>query len=119
VFVKLFVYGTLKRGDSRSRFLHGQRFLGEGCTLPNCRLYNCGSYPALVRDDHDGRAIEGEVWDVDAACLKTLDEVEGTSEGLYLRALIELESPFDGQRIETYLYAGSTKGLADCGCRWE
>jgi gamma-glutamylcyclotransferase (GGCT)/AIG2-like uncharacterized protein YtfP len=116
--VKLFVYGTLKRGHSRARLLHGQRFLGHGRTRPN---YACtlGSYPGLVRDDQDGLAIEGEVWDVDASCLKKLDEVEGVTEGLYRRVTVELESPFDSQQVETYLYVRNTSGLVDCGCRWE
>ncbi len=69
--------------------------------------------------DHDGAAIEGEVWDVDASCLETLDEVEGVDEGLYRRTVVELESPFDAMRVETYLYARSTFGLKDCGSRWE
>ena len=81
-------------------------------------MYNCGSYPGLVPDELHGRAIEGEVWDVDAACLKTLDEVEGVADGLYHRSTVELASPFHGQRVETYFYARSTTGLIDCGCRW-
>lgn len=116
--MKLFVYGTLKRGHSRAHLLHGQRFVGEGRTLPKYRLYNCGGFPGLVPDELDGRAIEGEVWDVDAACLKTLDKVEGVAEGLYRRTTVELESPFDAQRVETYLYARNIAGLVDCGCRW-
>jgi len=116
--IPLFVYGTLKRGDVRAPLLEGQRFLGETATVPLYRLFNTGSYPAMVEAQPlalDGVSIRGELWRVDRACLARLDVEEGVDEGLYERRLIELD---DGQRAWTYLFLHSIQGMADCGAHW-
>jgi gamma-glutamylaminecyclotransferase len=113
----LFVYGTLKRGQSRHRFLAGQTFVGSAVTRPLYRMFNVGEYPALVRHA-EGRSIEGELWEVDKACLRTLDRVEGCPMGPYARVSVELSPPFEGLPAETYLYQLPIEGLAECGSRW-
>jgi gamma-glutamylcyclotransferase (GGCT)/AIG2-like uncharacterized protein YtfP len=113
----LFVYGTLKRGQPRHRFLTGQTFVAAAATRPLYRMFNVGEYPVLVRH-HEGRSIEGELWDVDEACLRTLDGVEGCDLGLYARVSVELLPPLDELHAETYLYQLPIEGLADCGTRW-
>jgi gamma-glutamylaminecyclotransferase len=113
----LFVYGTLKRGQPRHRFLAGQMFVAAAATQPQYRLFNVGEYPALV-PHADGRSIEGELWDVDDACLRTLDEVEGCDLGLYARRPVELKAPHDQFETVTYLYLPPVDGLADCGTCW-
>jgi gamma-glutamylaminecyclotransferase len=115
--MRLFVYGTLKRGQSRHRYLAGQSFVGAACTGPLYRLYNVGEYPALVRSA-DGLAIEGEVWDVDEACLRILDRVEGCNAGLYRRDSIDLAPPNDSLGAVTYFYALDVGGLPECGTCW-
>jgi gamma-glutamylaminecyclotransferase len=113
----LFVYGTLKRGQPRHRFLTGQMFIAPAVTRPLYRMFNVGEYPALVRHA-DGRAIQGELWDVDDACVRTLDRVEGCDLGLYVRATVELSAPRDRLSAETYLYLLPIDGFADCGTLW-
>ncbi|HEV8066486.1 MAG TPA: gamma-glutamylcyclotransferase family protein [Planctomycetaceae bacterium] len=113
----LFVYGTLKRGQPRHRFLAGQTFVAHAVTRPLYRMFNVGEYPALVRHA-EGRSIEGEVWEVDEACLRALDRVEGCDFGLYARLSVELSPPFEVLPAETYLYQLPVEGLADCGSRW-
>jgi len=115
--MRLFVYGTLKRGEPRHRHLSGQAFVAPACTRPIYRLYNLGEYPGLVRRA-DGLAIEGELWEVDEACLRRLDRVEGCDEGLYFRTAVELAAPHDGWPAETYLYQKNVDGLSECGTRW-
>ena len=83
----LFVYGTLKRGQPRNRFLTRQTFIAPAVTRPLYRMFNVGEYPALVRHA-DGRAIQGELWDVDDGCVRTVDRVEGCDLGLYVRAAV-------------------------------
>ena len=56
--VRVFLYGTLKRGGCRSHVLKDQRFLGEAMTVPKYRMYDTGSYPALVEDE-GGRPLCG------------------------------------------------------------
>ena len=113
----LFVYGTLKRGQPRNRFLTGQTFIAPAVTRPLYRMFNVGEYPALVRHA-DGRAIQGELWDVDDACVRTLDHVEGCDLGLYVRAAVELSAPHDELSAETYLYLLPVESFADCGTLW-
>jgi gamma-glutamylaminecyclotransferase len=113
----LFVYGTLKRGQPRHRYLAGQTFVAVAVTCPFYRLFNVGEYPALVRHP-EGCSIEGELWQVDEACLRMLDRVEACDEGLYARQTVELLPPHDCHGALTYLYELPTEGLADCGARW-
>ena len=80
--MKLFIYGTLKRGHSRADAMNGQRFLGIAQTAPKYRMFDCGEYPGLVEAD-DGVSITGELWDVDQVCLNVLDELEGTNIDLF------------------------------------
>lgn len=113
----IFVYGTLMRGDCRHGVLAGQTFLGEAKTDPRYRMYDVGTYPALV-ESAGGLAIEGELWSVDDACLARLDEVEGVPEGLYARRPIKLQPPFEGTAAQAYLFLKCTSGMAYCGPRW-
>lgn len=115
--VNLFVYGTLKRGFCRDRFLDDQRFVKVAQAKPLYRLYDAfGSYPALV-EESDGVSVAGEVWEVDEECLRVLDQVEGVSQELYERRAIELID-WNDEDVLTYFYLQSTQGMADCGTSW-
>lgn len=113
----IFVYGTLKRGNSRAAALAGQQFLGSAQTEACYRMYDCGGYPGLVPAD-DGLPIAGEVWSVDQACVAALDEIEGVSLNLYRRQPVALQGSNDEFPVEAYLYCRSTSGLPDCGSSW-
>ncbi|MEM6257018.1 MAG: gamma-glutamylcyclotransferase family protein [Planctomycetota bacterium] len=115
---RLFVYGTLKRGGVRAYLLDGQQFLGAVHTPADYRLFNTGSYPALVEAavlSLPGRSIRGELWEIDRDCLARLDEEEGVDEGLYERRGIALSNDFTAW---AYLYLQPTDGLEDCGDCW-
>jgi gamma-glutamylcyclotransferase (GGCT)/AIG2-like uncharacterized protein YtfP len=113
--VRIFVYGTLKTGGCHSHVLKNQRFLGEAGTAAKYRMYDTGSYPALVEDE-DGGQVEGEVWEVDGDCLRALDAIEGVPT-LYERKPVALANAgMDG--VETYLYRRSAGGMPECGRRW-
>ena len=114
----IFVYGTLKRGGSNHHLMAGQQFLGEARTPPGFRLYELGSHPGMIVKSDDRAGVTGEVWSVDAACLKQLDLLEGLAEGLYRRVPIKLPPPFAEQPIETYLYARSVESRRDIGSTW-
>ncbi|MGK0186479.1 MAG: gamma-glutamylaminecyclotransferase [Verrucomicrobiales bacterium] len=118
--MKIFVYGTLKRGHALHDALQAQQFVGETRTAPQFRLFCLGSYPGMVMATSGaaGQAIEGEVWEVDDACLAQLDEIEAVDEGEYERVLIPLQQPFSGQHVQGYLYLGETDGLEEVGSRW-
>ncbi len=128
----IFIYGTLKRGQKRAAVLEGQQFLGEVVTAPFYRLFDTGSYPALVEcsggveTDASGGPVEGELWRVDDACLAELDRIECVPD-LYRRGPVAIaevvgadaDSHFEAsEQVETYFYQRSTEGLRDCGRCW-
>ena len=90
---RIFVYGTLKRGQLRHFYLAGEGavFVAEARTAPSYVLYQPpqGDYPCMVEDRAEGAAIEGELWDVPDACLQMLDEIEGHPD-LFRRQTIQL-----------------------------
>ena len=113
--VRLFFYGTLKRGGRNHHLLRGQRFVGEAETLPRYRLYGTGSYPCLVEDVQNGVAVRGELWEVDEQLMPVLDALEDAPNLYMLRpvALRGVPPP-----VSTYLYRKDVTGLADCGPSW-
>ena len=98
---RVFVYGTLKRDGRNHRFLAGQQFLGAACTPPGFTLFSLGKYPGMMRAPDDTAGVTGELWAVDDACLKQLDELEGVAEGLYERVTVRLASPFADEPVES------------------
>ncbi|QIA62355.1 gamma-glutamylcyclotransferase [Vibrio astriarenae] len=69
----VFVYGTLRKGESNHHFIEQSEYLGMCETLPEYALYDLGAYPAVV----PGRSsIQGEVYWVDDEVLAKLDLLE-------------------------------------------
>jgi gamma-glutamylcyclotransferase (GGCT)/AIG2-like uncharacterized protein YtfP len=117
----LFVYGTLKRGGSNHAHLAGQRFLGEARTAAGYTLVSLGDYPGLVPASGDLAGVTGELWQIDAACLAGLDELEGIAENLYTRGPIQLVVRPDADpaiRVETYFYARPVSERPRLGSTW-
>jgi gamma-glutamylaminecyclotransferase len=114
----VFVYGTLKRGDCRHRFMAGGRFLGLATTAPGYRMYHLGEYPALVEDPTGGQ-VEGEVFEVSDATLRLLDEVEGVADTLYVRKPVPLVDRFSSMTVEAYLFEGDVRGKCELLRRWD
>ncbi len=114
--VTLFVYGTLKRGCSNHGVLRGAEFAGEAATEPAYLLFNCGSYPGLVRagKGEAGTAIRGELYCVDEELLAALDRFENVPLE-YVRETIRLA---DGGEAQTYFYVPPFSGLKLCGSEW-
>jgi gamma-glutamylcyclotransferase (GGCT)/AIG2-like uncharacterized protein YtfP len=110
----LFVYGTLKRGFCRARFLDGQTFLREAISLPRYRLYDLGPYPGLVHD-REGVAIQGELWQVDDATMVALDREEAVPI-LYQRGPILIRDC--NEPVIAYFYQQCIAGMPDCGPCW-
>jgi gamma-glutamylcyclotransferase (GGCT)/AIG2-like uncharacterized protein YtfP len=96
---RIFVYGTLLRGEVNHHLLRGARFLGEHRTEPRFTLFSLGAYPGLVGGGDT--AVLGELYAVDAAGLRRLDQLEDYPR-LYDRRLI----PTDHGSAWVYLYRG-------------
>ena len=116
----LFIYGTLKRGQTNHHLLAEQCYLGEVATARRFRLLSLGWYPGLAeaRTDRVGLSIEGEAWEVTRKCLEILDHYEGSE---YRRCRIEL-MPSDvvhvSMPIQAYLLREPDWSLPDVGARW-
>ncbi|MGD8111977.1 gamma-glutamylcyclotransferase family protein [Vibrio sp. TRT 21S02] len=69
----VFVYGTLRQGESNHHFLASAQLLGVHETQPTYALHDLGAYPALTEGQH---SIRGEVYLIDSDTLQTLDRLE-------------------------------------------
>lgn len=113
----IFVYGTLKKGFCRHHYLKAYPCFGAFKTKPMYRLLDCGSYPGMVVEVERGLSIQGEVYEVDSACIEILDEVEGVSLGLYVKSQVEMLDDWE-LPVWGYLYNQSIKSMPDCGDNW-
>ena len=72
--IRVFVYGSLKRGFCNHGLLRRAAYLGEHATPARYTMYDLGPYPAV---SIGGRTpISGEVFAVDKLTLVTLDKLE-------------------------------------------
>ena len=115
---RLFVYGTLRRGEPNHPYLHGKSCLGAAVTGPGYRLYHLDGYPGLVAEGDAPGGISGEVWAVSGPGLRRLDVLEGLREGLYTRGPVRLQPPFDQDEVLAYFYARDVQGRPDAGPDW-
>lgn len=74
--IKLFVYGTLKRGYGNNYHLDNSTFLGEAETKPEYNLFNVG-FPIAERKGTT--SVKGEVWDVAEEDIDSIYRLEGYS----------------------------------------
>jgi len=92
----VFVYGSLKRGFGNHELLAKSKFHGSLSTAEDCYYMNSlGAFPAvtMVSDDsEEGYSISGELYTVDGATLRKLDQLEGNG-SFYTRQLVRLDSP--------------------------
>ena len=71
---RVFVYGTLKRGQRNAHYMHGAHFVGRHLTEKIFSMYEFGGYPAVCRDGR--HAISGEVYRVNDRHFRALDAFE-------------------------------------------
>jgi len=102
---RIFVYGTLRRGEANHALLHRARLLGYHCTEPRYTLLDLGSYPGVVEGGHT--AIRGEVYELDGPLFARVDELEDYPR-LYNRRLI----PTSFGLAWLYLYRGPHRRCA-------
>ena len=103
---RVFVYGTLQRGEERDTMWPCQPTKVEYATLRG-RLYDLGQYPALLDGDD---LIEGELWHFKerqmSLTLDALDEIEcyGNDDvDLYIRRVVSVKTKC-GQDLDAHTY---------------
>lgn len=95
--IRLFVYGTLRRGEANHHLLLRATYVREAVTPPAYTLFACDGHPAM--GDGGTTTVVGEVFDVDDATLATIDRLEDHPTW-YRRQLIVLA---DGDSAWAYL----------------
>ncbi len=91
---RLFVYGTLRRGQSAAHLMVGAEFLGEA-TL-RAILVQHGEYTGLQPGD---LLVRGELFHVPDRLFEQLDTYEGPD---YVRRLSEVECA--GETVSAWVY---------------
>lgn len=109
--VKVFVYGTLKRGHRNNYILEAAQFLGTAHTVARCRLYHAG-FPVLRAGSEDHKdqnaPVAGEVYLVtDEQTLARLDSLE--SEGHMYHRRTKLVRMANGKVHKAFAYVGDTR----------
>jgi gamma-glutamylcyclotransferase (GGCT)/AIG2-like uncharacterized protein YtfP len=109
VKTRIFVYGSLLRGEGNNRRLAGDDFVREATARG--RLYSLFAFPG-ARFDQSG-TIHGEVYDVSEQSLMGLDFLEGydpmrRKSSHYTREKIKLD---DGEEVYSYQYNQDLQGL--------
>jgi gamma-glutamylaminecyclotransferase len=74
--IKVFVYGSLKKGFHNSELLEDAVFLGEFKTKDYFKMLDLGSYPAIYFDE-EGFRVRGELYEIDEDMQRQLDYLEG------------------------------------------
>lgn len=70
----VFVYGTLKRGNSNAAVLEGAHFV-DVATVENYGLTSGGGFPYAI--PAEGMQVHGELYEVDEETFQRLDRLEG------------------------------------------
>ena len=96
----VFVYATLRRGQGNHRLLDSSKFIGNAKTKLRYALYGSG-VPFLSRADSVSQVI-GEVYAIDDATLRRLDELEGHPDA-YTREQAEVVLQ-DGTELIAWIY---------------
>ena len=98
----LFVYGTLRKGESHQAFLESAEFLGSHETAPEYALYDLSGHPAVV-EGHS--SIQGEVYLLDDETLARIDKLEDVP--VEYRREQKIDTPFG--RAWIYLYQDTSQ----------
>lgn len=100
----VYVYGTLRKDQWNHYLLNTSQFIGFAKTKEKYALFGSG-IPFLSRTTAISQ-ITGEVYSVDDATLRRLDELEGHPD-FYERALAEVLLQ-DGTAVEAWIYFHDT-----------
>jgi gamma-glutamylcyclotransferase (GGCT)/AIG2-like uncharacterized protein YtfP len=92
---RLFVYGSLKRGERHHAELRAAAFLGQARTVEGYELEALGEYSALVERPGRPGTVSGELFEVDEPLLCLLDQFEGEQ---YCRGVVRLVSSEEARR---------------------
>jgi len=102
----VFVYGTLRKGDSRFGVLDECECVAEEAYLDDYYMISLGGFPGILPGVGQ---VRGEIYKIDEDILDQLDRIEGYREddpkhSLYIRTVVSPKGIEDGREIMTYVY---------------
>ena len=103
---KVFVYGTLMKGETNHDFLQNATFLDK-TVIEGYDMYNVGWYPAII--DGEGLAI-GEVYSVPVEDMPSIDSLEGEG-SLYEKRCVRITVNGVPDFAFVYVYLGDCSDL--------
>lgn len=106
----VFIYGTLKRGFAlHDQGIRGAPFLGAYRTVEPYPMFVAGPWygPMMLDRPGVGLPVQGEAYEVDAAQLARIDEVENLGEPGNLRIALNIERLEGGDRRIAFAYPKS------------
>jgi gamma-glutamylaminecyclotransferase len=114
--MKVFVYGTLKRGYHNHRLLAGAKYLGEA-NLNGPHILLDAGFPVCVKLPTGAGLVTGELYEVTAEQLKRLDQLEGEGR-MYHRRKRKFTTP-EG-KCRAWIYLGDKDYWRGCniGTQW-
>jgi len=89
----VFVYGTLKNGESNHRWIEDNRYIGNGITVNKYKMVGGVGFPYILDDEilNGKHNIHGEVYNIiGVENLNMLDILEGYPD-LYTRKIIDIK----------------------------
>jgi gamma-glutamylcyclotransferase (GGCT)/AIG2-like uncharacterized protein YtfP len=113
--IRVFVYGTLKRGEANHGVLEGSEFLGECAVGTGYKMVDLGWYPGVIRGVKGAGEVYGEVYLVDEPTLHSLDAIEGHP-NYYTR--YKIATPFKNAWIYTLPAEYADEGEEVAGGKW-
>lgn len=108
--MRLFTYGTLKKGGKYHHYLAGAERIAECATLTGTLYDTELGYPAMVLTGED--TVKGEVYEVPDELWAMLDEVEdctGRPDDLYEKMRTKVQTGNDD--METIVYTARNPNL--------
>lgn len=106
-------------GLEQSSMVARSSFPREARTVPDYQMFDLGGYPGMVSaEEGEGKAIEGEVWEVDKAAMLGLDRLEGVAEGEYALERVQLDGRWAKTVVMGYVYLRSVKGYPEVKGSW-
>ena len=112
--LKVFVFGTLKRGFPLHHGVGAARFLGEYRTVQRFPMFVAGTWfaPMMMNEPGVGHRVIGELYELDEAQLARLDALESIGEPGNFRIPVEVEPIHSGAPCTGFVYMKS-RALAD------
>ena len=103
--MKIFVYGTLKRGHGANRLLGDSEMVAED-HIDGAHMVSLGGFPGVFLSHREGTEghVTGEVYEITPQILERLDHYE-SNVSFYQRRKVQTRS---GMEVQVYEFLGAS-----------